>query len=39
LGIMGFFGGIMFLAPYLLIMSFKSNGDMNELLLGDYRGD
>jgi len=34
LGVLGFFGGIMFLAPYLLFASFKANGDMKELLLG-----
>lgn len=37
LGFIGFFGGIMFLAPYLFIMSLKSNGDMKALLLGQDR--
>jgi hypothetical protein len=30
----GFFGGIMFLAPYLFIMSFKCEGSIEQLLLG-----
>jgi len=37
LGILGFFGGIMLLAPYLLYVSFKSNGNMKILLLGEFR--
>ena len=37
LGIVAFFGGIMFLAPYLLILSFKTGGDMREILLGRER--
>ena len=34
LGVLGFFGGIMVLAPYLFLSSFKANGDMKVLLLG-----
>jgi hypothetical protein len=34
LGVLGFFGGIMVLAPYLFLASFKANGDMKVLLLG-----
>lgn len=37
LGILGFFGGIMLLAPYLLLMSFKAKGDIRILLLGEHR--
>lgn len=37
LGVLGFFGGIMVLAPYLLIASYKANGDMKTLLLGTVR--
>ena len=37
LAVCGFFGGIMFLAPYLFIMSFRANGDMAVLLLGAAR--
>ena len=37
LGVLGFFGGIMFIAPYLLIASFKADGDMKILLLGRDR--
>ena len=33
-GILGLFGGTMFLAPYLLIVSFKTKGNMHEILLG-----
>lgn len=33
-GILGLFGGTMFLAPYLLIVSFKANGNMHKILLG-----
>ncbi|MBI5844098.1 MAG: hypothetical protein HZB23_05450 [Deltaproteobacteria bacterium] len=39
LGVLGFFGGIMFLAPYLLFASFKANGDMKVLLLGKDRAN
>jgi len=37
LGVLGFFGGIMVLAPYLLIASFQSGGDVKALLLGPTR--
>ncbi|MFO7715139.1 hypothetical protein [Desulfosarcina sp.] len=39
LGVLGFFGGIMVLAPYLLFASFKTNGDTKILLLGKVRAD
>jgi len=39
LGVLGFFGGIMVLAPYLLLASYKANGDMKILLLGKVRAD
>ncbi len=35
IGILGLFGGTMFLAPYLLYATFKTNGDMKKLLIGD----
>ena len=37
LGVLGFFGGISVLAPYLLIASFIANGDMKIILLGKVR--
>ena len=37
LGFAGVFGGIMLLAPYLLLASYKANGDMKVLLLGKVR--
>lgn len=37
LGVLGFFGGIMILAPYLLVASFRARGDMKVLLLGNAR--
>ena len=37
LGVLGFFGGMMVLAPYLLFVSFKANGDIKVLLLGKER--
>ena len=37
LGVTAFFGGIMFLAPYLLVFSFREQGDMSKLLLGVNR--
>jgi len=37
LGVIAFFGGIPFLTSYLLIASFKSNGEINALLLGPQR--
>ena len=39
LGVLGLFGGIMFLAPYLLIASFKANGDIKILFLGKTRAN
>ena len=39
LGVLGLFGGIMFLAPYLLIASFKANGDIKKLLFGKVRAN
>lgn len=37
LGLFGLFGGIMFLAPYLIYTSYKVNGDIKELMLGKER--
>lgn len=37
LGVLGFFGGIMFLAPYLFFASFQARGDMKVVLLGKVR--
>ena len=37
LGVLGFFGGMMVLAPYLLYASYKANGDLRVLLLGNMR--
>lgn len=37
LGVLALFGGIMFLAIYLLILTFKENGDMKAILLGRQR--
>ena len=37
LGVLGFFGGMGVLAPYLLITSFMVNGDMARLLMGSRR--
>jgi len=37
LGILGFFGGALFLSAYLLIISFRHNGDMRVILLGANR--
>jgi hypothetical protein len=37
LGLLGLFGGIIVLAPYLFFASVKANGDMKELLLGEVR--
>ncbi len=37
LGVLGFFGGMMVLAPYLFIAAVKANGDAKVLLLGDAR--
>ena len=37
LGVVAFFGGMMFLAPYLIWASLKSKGDVSDLLLGEQR--
>ena len=37
LGIVAFFGGMIFLTVYLLIASFQVNGDIKALLLGKAR--
>jgi hypothetical protein len=37
LGMMGFFGGGLFLCAYLFFASFSAGGDMKVLLLGKYR--
>ncbi|MCW8193711.1 hypothetical protein F6455_02795 [Proteobacteria bacterium 005FR1] len=37
LGVVAFFGGMMFLAPYLLWASSQAGGDAKVLLLGDRR--
>jgi len=39
LGVLGVFGGTMVLAPYLLIVSFRTKGDMKEILLGKVRAN
>lgn len=39
LGVLGFVGGILFFAPYLLFSSLQANGDMKELLLGKVRAN
>jgi hypothetical protein len=39
LGLVGVFGGIMLLAPYLLFASYKANGSMKVLLLGKARAN
>jgi len=39
LGVLGLFGGIMFLAPYLLLAGYRANGDMKILLLGKVRAN
>lgn len=38
LGVVAFFGGIGFLAPYLLYLSFKHDGDARAMLLGVRAG-
>jgi hypothetical protein len=37
LGLVGLFGGAFFLSAYLLIVSFRVNGDIKALLLGEAR--
>ena len=39
LGVVAFFGGMMFLAPYLLLASVQAAGDVRVLLLGKDRVD
>lgn len=39
LGVIAFFGGIGFLAPYLFFLSFKETGDMAAILLGRHRAN
>jgi hypothetical protein len=39
LGLVGVFGGIMLLAPYLLFASYKANGNVKVLLLGKVRAN
>lgn len=39
LGVLGFFGGMMVLAPYLLYASIQAKGDARILLLGKARAD
>jgi len=39
LGVVGFFGGGLFLSAYLLIASFGARGDIKELLLGRARAN
>ena len=39
LGVLGLFGGIMVLAPYLFHASYKANGDMKILFLGEVRAN
>lgn len=35
LGVLGFFGGIMVLAPFLIYISFKDKGNISKMLLGN----
>ncbi len=39
MGVLGAVGGIMVLAPYLLLASLKASGDMREVLLGKVRAN
>lgn len=36
-GIVGVFGGMLFLSAYLLVASFRAKGDIRVMLLGDIR--
>lgn len=38
LGLCAFFGGALFLSPYLFVESFRTKGDVTALLLGGNRG-
>jgi hypothetical protein len=37
LGVCAFFGGALFLSVYLFVESLRAGGDVERLLLGDYR--
>ena len=37
LGLVAFFGGIPFLTTYLLVISFRANGQMAVIMMGDHR--
>jgi len=37
LGVVGFFGGALFLTVYLFVVSFTAKGDMREILMGQGR--
>ncbi len=39
LGVLAFFGGMMFLSIYLLYLSFQCDGQMRKILLGDRAED
>ncbi len=39
LGLLAAVGGILFLATYLLVLSFQTNGSMKQVLLGARRAD
>lgn len=39
MGLFGLFGGALFLSAYLLIVSFKVNGNINAVLLGETRAN
>lgn len=39
LGLLGLFGGILVLAPYLYVASIQAKGDINELFLGKLRAN
>lgn len=38
LAVVAFFGGMMFLTIYLLILTFRTHGDVRTILLGDREG-
>ena len=37
LGLIAVFGGILFLSAYLLFLSFQTNGDIKQMMLGKNR--
>lgn len=39
LGLIAVIGGMLFMAPYLLIVSFRTRGDIDKLLLGERQVD